>query len=113
MFQLGTFLLPHRRLILLLKSIFFYAFQGHLLELLGRLGAGVNKKFFAEGKFVHVSMTNSLNEVASRSLNYWDIWEKAAAKHLFRQKYNGSRGRGRFYADRQKYNIYLRKEYNL
>ena len=45
-----------------------------------------------------------------QGLNYLDNWEKAAAKHLFRQKYNGSRGRGRFYADRQKYNIYLRKK---
>ena len=48
-----------------------------------------------------------------QGLNYLDNWEKAAAKHVFRQKYNGRRGRGRFYADRQKYNIYLRKKYNV
>ena len=32
-----------------------FAFQGHLLELLGRLGAGVNRKYLVRStKFVHV-----------------------------------------------------------
>ena len=46
----GTFFTAfssHRSLLLLMKSIFFYAFQGHLLESLGCLGAGVNEKVFA------------------------------------------------------------------
>ena len=49
-------------------------------------------------------------EIYLESFTFQGHLLKAAAKNLFRQKYNGSRGRGRFYADRQKYNIYLRKK---
>ena len=48
---LVTAFFSHRNLLPpLIQSIIaidFFAFQGHLLELLGRLGAGVNRKVFA------------------------------------------------------------------
>ena len=38
-----------------LLGIHFFAFQGHLLEFLGHLGAGVNRKYLVRStKFVHV-----------------------------------------------------------
>ena len=38
-----------------LVGIHFFALEGHLVELLGRLGAGVNRKYLVRStKFVHV-----------------------------------------------------------